>query len=163
MVNVKFLPDTADRDEIEPAVRAALKADHKHATAQLNGISITLDYCAYLDGTPLLDKPLAGSLGAVILTRADGETIELPVDGMTWEALADEVEGLLDGWDGAVMEALSDAYAAMRKIEKLQGEIMLLERDRNRSIKRARELGISQYSVAKQLGKPQPTIARWSK
>lgn len=152
-----------DHEDIEQPIRNALAEDRMHATADLPGLTLRLDYCTYADGTPLWDAPLNGASGMVIARRADGHTIEISADGQDWDGLTAALLDLMGDWDEQVALALTEARAAARKVNRLKEELRAAQATERAASVRAVRLGETAYRVAKTTGRSQVAIGTWVK
>lgn len=161
-----FLPDEPDTADWEPLIREAIAtADTpRHAQADHPAITLQIDGCTYVDGTPIWDKPLVGSGGKVTATRADGKQVQiLTEDGHDWADLAAQLDRLMEGWGGSVMESLSDLIDVDRQVVAMEKQLADLKAERAQAARAARAAGSTQYRLAQVLGRTESTVARWLK
>lgn len=161
-LDLDLMPNTiCDRDDIEPKIREALTSAPAHTTVELPGVTLTLDYCSYPDGTPIWDAPLNGKLGKVRATRADGEVLDLPIDGQTWDELTDALAAFMEGWPAMVGSRLTVARDAAKRRKRLEDELNLAKAAERDAVIAARRAGATGYRLAKITGVSQQTIGRW--
>ena len=160
-LDLDLIPATiCDRDDIEPKICEALADAPAHTTVDLPGVTLTLDYCSYPDGTPIWDAPLNGKLGSVRATRADGEVLDLPIDGQTWDELADALATFMEGWPAMVGSRLTIARDAAKRRKRLEDELALAKQSEREAVIAAHQAGATGYRLAKITGVSQPTIGR---
>lgn len=161
-LDLDLMPDTiCDRDDIEPKIREALTDAPAHTTVGLPGVTLTLNYCSYPDGTPIWDAPLNGKLGKVRATRADGEVLDLPIDGQAWDELTDDLVAYMEGWPAMVGSRLTAARDAARRRKHLEDELNLARAAEREAVIAAHQAGATGYRLAKITGVSQQTIGRW--
>lgn len=161
-LDLDLMPDTiCDREDIEPKIRKSLADAPAHTTVDLPGVTLTLDYCSYPDGTPIWDAPLNGKLGSVRATRADGEVLDLPIDGQTWDELTDALTTFVEGWPAMVGSRLTVARDAAKRRKRLEDELALAQQAAREAVITAHQAGATGYRLAKITGVSQPTIGRW--
>lgn len=161
-LDLDLMPNTiCDRDDIEPKIREALADAPAHTTVDLPGVTLTLDYCSYPDGTPIWDAPLRGKLGSVRATRADGEVLDLPIDGRTWDDLTDTLVIFMEKWPAMVGSCLTVARDAAKRRKRLEDELNLARTSEREAVIAAHRAGATGYRLAKLTGVSQPTIGRW--
>lgn len=161
-LDLDLMPDTiCDRTDVEPKIREALADAPAHTTVDLPGLTLTMDYCSYPDGTPIWDRPLAGKIGGVRATRADGEVLDLPIDGQTWDQLTTGLVDFMDEWPAMVGSRLTVARDAAKRRKQIEGELNLARADEREAVIAAHRAGATGYRLAKITGVSQPTIGRW--
>lgn len=163
-LDLDLMPDTiADRDDIESKIREALADAPAHTTVDLPGLTLTLDFCAYPDGTPIWDAPLNGKTGGVRATRADGEVLDLTIDGQTWDELADALVTFMEDWPATLGSRLTIVRDAARRRKRLANELNLAKAAEREAVVAARAAGATGYKLSKITGLGQTTISRWTR
>lgn len=161
-LDLDLMPDTiADREDVEPKIREALADAPAHTTVDLPGMTLTLDYCAYPDGTPIWDRPLAGKIGGVRATRADGEVLDLSIDGQTWDELTTSLVDFMEDWPGILGSRLTVARDAARRRKHLADELAQAKHAEREAVIAAHRAGATGYRLAKITGLSQQTISTW--
>lgn len=161
-LDLDLMPGTiCDRDDIEPKIREALTDTPAHTTVELPGVTLTLDFCSYPDGTPIWDAPLNGKIGGVRATRADGEVLDLTIDGQTWDTLTDDLLSFMEGWPAMVGSRLTVARDAAKRRNRLEDELNLARAAEREAVIAAHRAGATGYRLAKITGVSQQTIGRW--
>ncbi|WP_130841714.1 hypothetical protein [Corynebacterium neomassiliense] len=163
-LDLDLMPDTiSDRDDIVPKIRSALADAPAHTTVDLPGVRLDLDFCAYPDGTPIWDKPLNGKLGGVRATRADGEVLDLTIDGQTWDELADALVDFMEDWPAILGSRLTVARDAARRRKRLADELNLARHAEREAVIAAHKAGATAYRLSKITGMSQVTIGTWTR
>lgn len=157
-----FDPNVPDHEEIEAAIRAQLK-NSRSGVVELPAMRIELTDCAYEGCTPLMDKPLTAHPGTITVTRPDGETRTLTMDGTTWTDLWVMIDQLYDGWDIEVMELGSQLVAAVKTVKRVEGTLRAAQGQRGELTRQLIAQGVSKYRIAQVVGVSQPTVAGWEK
>lgn len=158
----KFDPQVPEHEEIEDAIRTQLK-EKRSGVVELPAMKIELTDCAYKGGTPLMDKPLNGHLGTITVTRPDGETRTLTMDGTTWTDLWAMIDRLYDGWDIEVIELGSQLVAAVKTVKRIENTLQTAKDQRNQLTRQLTANGVTKYKIAQVIGASQPTVAGWEK
>ncbi|WP_147592774.1 hypothetical protein [Corynebacterium provencense] len=163
-LDLDLMPDTiADRSDVEPKIRSALADAPAHTTVDLPGVTLTLDFCAYPDGTPIWDAPLNGKTGGVRATRADGEVLDLTIDGQTWDELADALVTFMEEWPAILGSRLTVARDAARRRKRLANELKQAKHAERDAVIAAHKAGSTAYRLAKITGMSQATIGTWTR
>lgn len=160
-IDLDLMPETiADRDDIEPKIREALHDSPAHTTIGLPGLTLTLDWCAYPDGTPIWDAPLNGKIGGVRATRADGEVLDLDLDGRDWDDLTTRLVDFMEDWPAMVGARLTVARLASQRRKKLEDELNLAKHAERKAVVAAVRAGTTQYRTAQVTGVSKMTVGR---
>ncbi len=161
-LDLDLMPDTiTDLDDVEPKIREALQDAPAHTSVELPGVRLDLDYCSYPDGTPIWDSPLAGKIGGVRATRADGEVLDLTIDGQTWDTLTADLLSFMEEWPAILGSALTVARDAANRRKRLADELNLARAAEREAVIAAHRAGATGYRLAKLTGMSQQTIGTW--
>lgn len=161
-LDTDLMPDVIrDRADIEQPIRDALADAPDHASVDLPGMRLDLDYCCYPDGTPIWDKPLNGKAGGVRATRADGEVIELTIDGQSWDTLTTDLLTFMDGWSAEVGSLLTELRITASRRKRIEEELQRVKAEERRQVVAAVHAGATRYRAAKVSGLSKMTVGRW--
>lgn len=96
-------------------------------------------------------------------TRADGEVLDLTIDGQTWDELADALVTFMEDWPATLGSRLTIVRDAARCRKRLANELNLAKAAEREAVVAARAAGATGYKLSKITGLGQTTISRWTR
>lgn len=149
------------RSDVEPKIRAALRASPADAVVDLPGLRLELLSCASSDGTPVWDFPSVSWSSLVRVRRADGVRVDHNPAGEDWDRLTAVLVEFLAGWDIEVVRALTVARDAAHQRRGAEAALETARAAERAATVAAHSAGASWTRIGKVIDRSPTVIKKW--